>query len=148
MVLLLVALAPGVLADAAAGFSGIRIGVRRHHRPTSERCVGNPQLIVSSPAWRHVSFLGVMSYSFYLLHQPIIEISMAAFDERFPQLNLHPLSRLAIAFAVYLPLFPVSYAFFRTIEKPSIKLGDRFWARVHSIQNVNSLPARQPSWSS
>lgn len=93
-----------------------------------------PRWIVSSRVWRHLSFLGVMSYSFYLLHQPIIQVSLAALDKYFPQLNLHPLLRLAIAFAVYVPLLPVAYTFFRTIERPSITLGEWFWTRVHSAQ--------------
>ena len=76
----------------------------------------------------------MMSYSFYLLHQPIIQVSLAALDKYFPQLNLHPLLRLAIAFAVYVPLLPVAYAFFRTIERPSIKLGEWFWTRLHPAQ--------------
>ena len=45
-------------------------------------------------------------------------------DKYFPDLNLHPLTRLAIAVAVYAPLMPVFYAFFKIVERPSIRLGN------------------------
>jgi peptidoglycan/LPS O-acetylase OafA/YrhL len=98
-----------------------------------------PDWIVASRVWAHLSFLGVMSYSFYLLHQPFIQVTLAAVDKYFPDLNLHPLTRLAIAVAVYVPLMPVSYAFFKIFERPSIRLGELVWAKAQSVQNRASV---------
>ena len=85
-------------------------------------------------AWSHLSLLGVISYSFYLLHQPIIGLTdrlvgyFASID------NVHPLFLYALCMAWYPLVFAASYAMYRCVEKPSINLGRSAWSRLRPAQ--------------
>jgi peptidoglycan/LPS O-acetylase OafA/YrhL len=66
-------------------------------------------------------------------------VTLAAVDKYYPELNLSSFTLLAIAIAVYAPLIPVSYAFFKIIERPSIRLGELVWTKTQPVQNRASV---------
>jgi peptidoglycan/LPS O-acetylase OafA/YrhL len=72
---------------------------------------------------RHMSFLGVVSYSFYLIHQPILLLI-----RRLPvtfhglPLNISPHSRFILCIGIYPLLLILAYLMHRYIEIPSTKL--------------------------
>lgn len=73
-------------------------------------------------AWSHLAALGIVSYSFYLLHQPLMshmwDIAGALFSEK-----VHPLLRCTVCLLWYPVLFLASKAYFLMLEKPSIASG-------------------------
>ena len=80
-------------------------------------------------AWSHLAALGVVSYSFYLLHQPLMshtwDITGYLFSEK-----VHPLTRCAVCLLWYPVLFFVSKAYFLMLEKPSITLGKKLLEKL------------------
>lgn len=75
---------------------------------------------------RHLSFLGVISYSFYLIHQPILLLirRLPATYYGLPQ-NLSPHVRFALCMGMYPLLLALAYLMHRYVEIPSAKLGKR-----------------------
>jgi peptidoglycan/LPS O-acetylase OafA/YrhL len=80
-------------------------------------------------AWAHLSLLGVISYSFYLIHQPIIELTGKAIERVLPGVLIHPLLKYSLCLGWYPVLFLFSLLFYRYIEQPSIGLGKFVWRR-------------------
>jgi peptidoglycan/LPS O-acetylase OafA/YrhL len=86
---------------------------------------------------RPLQFLGSISYGLYLVHDPIIA------------LTLHAQHRLAfnsttdavfLLFFIYLASFTVAYALRRFVEIPSIRLSHEFKSRHHAQPATNILP--------
>ena len=73
--------------------------------------------------WSHLSFLGVISYSFYLFHQPIIGLAGRALSKVFPTMSIHPLSTYSLCLALYPIILGISFLLYRHIEQPSIRFG-------------------------
>jgi peptidoglycan/LPS O-acetylase OafA/YrhL len=73
---------------------------------------------------RHLSFLGVVSYSFYLIHQPIL-LLIRRLPVMFHGISISSSSnqRFIIGIAIYPLLLFLSYLMHRYIELPSAKLG-------------------------
>jgi peptidoglycan/LPS O-acetylase OafA/YrhL len=77
-----------------------------------------------TPLIRHLSFLGVVSYSFYLIHQPILLLI-----RRLPvtfyslPLNVSPHSRFILCIVLYPLLLILACPMYRYVEMPSAKLG-------------------------
>jgi peptidoglycan/LPS O-acetylase OafA/YrhL len=75
---------------------------------------------------RHISRVGIVSYSVYLIHQPLIWIAPRLFKKIFPAQHIHPL----IVFASCLLEWPfvlfLSYYFYHFVEQPSISIGKWF----------------------
>jgi peptidoglycan/LPS O-acetylase OafA/YrhL len=72
----------------------------------------------------HLRFAGLVSYSFYLIHEPLLRETYALlatyFPGRIPYLELFTICAL-MWFVILIP----SYAFYRALELPSIALGKR-----------------------
>ena len=76
-----------------------------------------------NPLWSHLTFLGISSYSFYLLHFPIITLINITFVYYFSILINSPLLKFAICLGLYPLILLLSYCFYRLVEKKSISLG-------------------------
>jgi peptidoglycan/LPS O-acetylase OafA/YrhL len=72
---------------------------------------------------RHLSFLGVISYSFYLIHQPLVAVVPRAVRKLFPQYGSGLLPIFSLYVVVYFVIVLIAWSFFRFIERPSIKMG-------------------------
>lgn len=84
-----------------------------------------PAIGISGRFWRHLSFLGIVSYSFYLLHQPIIDrFVWVQVKGRMGDLY-SPVVGFAICVILYIPILLLSWLGLRFLEKPSIELGQR-----------------------
>ena len=88
---------------------------------------------IVSACWSHLSFLGVVSYSFYLFHQPIIGLAGRALDKVFPETLVHPLILFAICIVSYPIILILSTIIYKWIEQPSIALGKATWQRIEGV---------------
>lgn len=86
---------------------------------------------------RHLSFVGLVSYSFYLLHQPMLLLSQdfcqALFDHDFYE----PVIAYPIALAFYAPILLMSGLFYKYVEVPAAKVG-----RIFGKQRPTETPAK------
>lgn len=81
--------------------------------------------------WRHLSFLGLVSYSFYLIHQPIIDrFVWVQVKGRMGDLY-SPLLGFAFCIVLYLPILLLSWLGLRFVERPSIAAGRRWGLGMH-----------------
>ena len=80
----------------------------------------------------HLSFLGVISYSFYLLHQPLTRFCGKLSTILEPSAENHSLATFAVCVICYPALLIVSFLSYKFIEKPSIALGKAVWPRFQS----------------
>jgi peptidoglycan/LPS O-acetylase OafA/YrhL len=84
-----------------------------------------------------VNFLGKISYSSYLLHWIVIEVSLFVGLHWFPQME----SRFILAAFCCVTVFPITYAashlLFKYVEQPCIDLG----ARGFHVQAVSTKPS-------
>lgn len=77
------------------------------------------------PKWLEpLRYLGIYSYSLYLLHQPLM---YAITRNASPWLNLedHPLAHYLVSISTIVFIFPLSYLSFQFLEQPSIQWGKR-----------------------
>jgi peptidoglycan/LPS O-acetylase OafA/YrhL len=83
--------------------------------------------------WKHLSFLGVVSFSFYLIHQPFLEVFKSysgALATRWGVPVASPLGVFLVSlFLLYPLILLISWALYRWVEKPFIRLGQRLWSR-------------------
>lgn len=87
-----------------------------------------PSNLYFNKIWAHLGILGTLSYSFYLLHQPILGTTHQILE----QLNgspAHPLVIFAACMLWYPLILGLSQLFFRWVEMPSIALGRFMWKR-------------------
>jgi peptidoglycan/LPS O-acetylase OafA/YrhL len=93
-------------------------------------------------AWEHLSFLGVISYSFYLFHQPIIGLTNGVLKRVSPHMYFHPFAKLVICCAWYPLILIFSYCIFRMIEQPSIAFGRVVWEKSrNSTKTTQTMKA-------
>jgi peptidoglycan/LPS O-acetylase OafA/YrhL len=87
-----------------------------------------PPAVFSQPKhlgflFEHLRFAGVISYSVYLLHQPLINSIPIMLKTLFPGVVFPDAVIMLICFAGWLPVCLLAYAFYSFIELPSISLG-------------------------
>ena len=77
-----------------------------------------------TPVIRHLSFLGVVSYSFYLIHQPLLLLirRLPVMFHGLP-LNISSHERFILSIAMYPLLLILACLMHRFVEMPSAKLG-------------------------
>lgn len=74
--------------------------------------------------FRHMSFVGQCSYSFYLIHQPIVRVYSELCNRH---TSMHWVAVLG-SIVLWFIILGISYLFYHLVEKPSIRLGYRVWA--------------------
>jgi len=89
--------------------------------------LSRPAVPVSSPrVWsRFLSWVGVISYSLYLLHEPLLKAVPEALKAAFPQHYFHPLLLFACTLASCAFILPACWLFYRWVELPSMGMGKR-----------------------
>ena len=85
--------------------------------------------------------LGLCSYSFYLFHQPLLEILI---EKSKPWISTNPMTiALVCGPILFFALFGLSWTIYLAVEKPSMQLGKRFsiGARKIDVKRVDSAPS-------
>lgn len=90
-------------------------------------------------AFYHLRWVGIVSYSAYLIHGPILSQIPRVVDKVLNHQHLHPLVVLAACMLAWPFIFGLSYLFFRFIETPSINWGKKV------IKNLRETPANTVS---
>jgi peptidoglycan/LPS O-acetylase OafA/YrhL len=91
------------------------------------------------PLYSHLRHLGIWSYSFYLLHQPLV----LAIPRAITKLNmghLHPILMFALCLASYPLVLTISAFCYKYCECPSIAFGRRF-EPAKAVYAVSESPA-------
>jgi peptidoglycan/LPS O-acetylase OafA/YrhL len=82
-----------------------------------------------------LTWLGVISYSLYLLHQPLMEL---AFEDMRPWLGSTVIGGFGFGIAIAIPLLLLAWLSYRWLERPSIA-----WGKVLMHRWLASPPARR-----
>jgi peptidoglycan/LPS O-acetylase OafA/YrhL len=88
-----------------------------------------PEKGIFAKFWAHLSLIGILSYSFYLLHQPLLGLTrkLGSFS---------PLTNFVVCCVCYAPILAVSWCFYRFVEKPSIPLWKVNWIKTRKSADV------------
>lgn len=78
---------------------------------------------LQSTVWAHLSLLGTISYSFYLIHQPIVNLTRRFLLACLGETYSSSITGFACLVLIYPPIFAISYVMFRSVELPSVQLG-------------------------
>jgi peptidoglycan/LPS O-acetylase OafA/YrhL len=90
-------------------------------------------------AWTHLRGLGRISYSFYLIHLPILVMTRPLVGRVNADASVHPLLLFALCCASYPFVYFWSHLLWRYAEQPSVALGSRIWrvlGKSRSTQGV------------
>jgi peptidoglycan/LPS O-acetylase OafA/YrhL len=74
---------------------------------------------------RHLQFAGVVSYSAYLIHMPLLYAVPDALRHLFPQHHFNGPTLMAFCLATWIPILVASYTMYRLVELPGIAWGKR-----------------------
>jgi peptidoglycan/LPS O-acetylase OafA/YrhL len=85
-----------------------------------------PHFLRGGRVWKYFSALGIISYSFYLIHQPVIEIAGVVLKKLSPSGDVHPVLLYVMFLPLLLPIIVVARWLYRFAELPGIELGK--WA--------------------
>ena len=105
------------------------------------RCVEGKSFSLSIPGWlkSHVAWVGMISYSVYLLHQPFLNLAPAVLRWLWSGDFVHPAFRLLSCAAVYPLVIGLSRVMYRYVELPSIEAGK--WVVSQRGRANSALPA-------
>jgi len=95
----------------------------------------------------HLHWVGLLSYSMYLLHQPFLNVAPVLLQSAFPGEFIHPIYKLLACLAMYPLILFMSWVFYRYVELPSIGAGK--WLirmRMAGRENLGKDPARQSAF--
>lgn len=82
--------------------------------------------------WNHLTLLGIISYSVYLVHQPILAQAGNLLDKLgLPQNS--PVIEMTTCVLLYPLIVILAYGLYRLIEIPFNRLGSNFWRRKRLI---------------
>jgi len=82
--------------------------------------------LACKPLLRHLSFIGMISYSLYLVHQPIINSIPSFLFSHFRKESTNT-GILLLSFSLYPIIVLISWFSFKFIEIPCIRLGNKLW---------------------
>ncbi len=82
--------------------------------------------------WNHLTWLGIISYSVYLVHQPILAQAENLLD-KLGLLQNSPVIEMTTCVLLYPLIVILAYGLYRLIEIPFIRLGSNFWRRKRLI---------------
>lgn len=88
---------------------------------------------------RHLRYVGTISYSVYLLHQPFLEMVPKLYAKYLPGQTVHPLVLFVSCLLVWPLILLLAQAFFTYVETPSINLGK--WV----VKNHLTRPVQEPA---
>ncbi len=88
----------------------------------------------------HMRTVGLVSYSFYLVHQPILKLVPRVLNRFMPDTAFHPLVMLALCLALWMPIFWLSRALYETIECSSIAAGKLLMRHAHDSHHPHPTP--------
>jgi peptidoglycan/LPS O-acetylase OafA/YrhL len=74
---------------------------------------------------RYLRTIGRWSYSFYLIHHPILIAVAGIYRSRFPGMVEHPLLSFAAGLSSWAIIFPLSGLMYNFLERPSISIGKK-----------------------
>lgn len=97
-----------------------------------------PALPFANKVWAHLSFLGVVSYSFYLIHQPLLSLTKRILLAVQPGFEANGLSLFVASLVWYPIVLFLSWGCFKAVEQPSITLGKFVWKTLHSPRPAQS----------
>ncbi|WP_050028675.1 acyltransferase [Verrucomicrobium sp. BvORR034] len=97
--------------------------------------------VASSFLTRHLVFLGMVSYSFYLIHQPVLTKFWQLLTRVYPSAPIPPLTSFALCCAMYPCVLATAYLAYRWIESPSIAIGTRLRKRLQNQTTVHASPS-------
>lgn len=92
---------------------------------------------VGSVCWRHLAFLGTVSYSFYLMHQPFIGLTEKVSSLLIPGLVLSEPGKVLAALAWYPVILLLSSITYVAIEMPAARVGRR--ANTTRVRHAEAL---------
>lgn len=75
------------------------------------------------PVYRHLCSLGIVSYSFYLIHQPVLMLFPRVLNRLFPDVFVQPAFAFLLLLFFYPPLYFLACATYRFVELPSVASG-------------------------
>jgi peptidoglycan/LPS O-acetylase OafA/YrhL len=78
-----------------------------------------------APFSAHLVALGTISYSFYLIHQPLL-LLIQRFNDHFAPQGLNSIVLVLICLMMYVPVFYLAKFFYFSVERTSISLGKLF----------------------
>jgi len=87
---------------------------------------------------RQIAFLGTISYSIYLLHQPIIMLVPVYLAKL--GMHLSPIATVGVCYLMLVPTLALSVGFYRIIELPSIAAGKWFLQRCKDLRAKLQTP--------
>lgn len=105
------------------------------------RCVDGSSSHLPAPEWlkKHIAWVGMISYSVYLLHQPFLNLAPTVVRWFWSGDFVHPAIRLLSCAAVYPLIIGLSWLMYRYVELPSIDAGK--WVVSRRAFANTALPA-------
>lgn len=91
---------------------------------------GKMKLVMPERCLTSLRWLGVSSYSIYLLHQPLMHWFVQGCINASPEQKLLPVVKFLLAVLSGILIFPLSASFYHYCELPSITLGKRIISKV------------------
>ena len=85
--------------------------------------------------YRHLSFVGIFSYSVYLIHQPILVKYSDAIRDTYLWILRYPFSWYLFSHVLWLVVLALSYILYLCIERPSMKCSKRLKEKLSSLAN-------------
>jgi peptidoglycan/LPS O-acetylase OafA/YrhL len=90
----------------------------------------------------HLIMLGTVSYSFYLIHQPLL-LLVTRLKEHVILLSNYPFVAMVVCLLLYIPILFSSWLMFRFVERPSAWLGKSLSRRT----SLYLSSGRERGWS-
>ena len=81
----------------------------------------------------HLRRVGVLSYSIYLLHEPLLNSVPWALRKVLPGYHFHQVLTFGCCLAAWWPILLFSWAFYRYVERPSIRVGKAIDSRCRGL---------------
>ncbi len=111
--------------------------------------LSRPSPTLSLSSWRshaleHLRWAGIVSYSAYLIHLPLLDASLDFINWAFSH-PLHPLIQFVFCLFTWLPILGLSYLFYRYVECPSIALGKRVIKKIQKTTPAFAVPLKTMS---
>lgn len=102
-----------------------------------------PRLPGSNLISRHLGFVGTISYSFYLIHQPLVN-RVEPLARRLTGIDLPPAATLAMCFLSWPLLLGLAWVMYRCVEVPSIAVARTLTSPKRRAAPLKKLERKSP----